>query len=300
METRILRLGVSCLALAFGAPLGAHAQEEAPPKDLEAGGKLKLTRGVSTIEGQGGGGLAPWALITGNETDRGVGGTAHVSAVELPDYSLLSYGGALGFFDRFELSYTRQEFDTRDVGAALGLGRGFTFGQDVWGAKVRVAGDAVYDQDTWLPQLAVGATWKKNDQGAVVAAVGGSDDEGWETYATATKILLDHSLLLNGTLRWTNANQTGLLGYGGNLNDDHELMGEFSAGWLLSPEILVGAEYRMKPDNLGIAKEDDWVDIYAAWAINHHVTLTGAYVDLGSIATFDNQRGVYLSLQAGF
>ena len=58
--------------------------------------------------------------------------------------------------------------------------------------------------------------------------------------------------------------------------------------------------YRMKPDNLAIAQEDDWVDIYAAWAINHHVTLTGAYVDLGSIATSENQRGVYLSLQAGF
>lgn len=294
------RLRVACLALVMGTPLAAHAQEDAPEIKVDTGGKLKLTRGISTIEGQGGGGLTPWALITGNETDRGVGGTAHVTAVELPDYSLLSYGTALGLFDRVELSYTRQEFDTREVGAALGLGRGFTFGQDVWGAKVRVIGDAIYDQDTWLPQVAVGANWKQNDQGAVVAAVGGSDDEGWETYATATKILLDSSLLLNGTLRWTNANQTGLLGYGGNLNDDHELMGEFSAGWLLSPDIVVGAEYRMKPDNLAIAKEDDWVDIYAAWAINHHVTLTGAYVDLGSIATFDSQRGVYLSLQAGF
>lgn len=294
------RLGIACLVLATATSLSAHAQEEAPSIKVETGGKLKLTRGVSTIEGQGGGGLAPWALITGNETDRGVGGTAHVTGVELPDYSLLTYGVALGLFDRVELSYTRQEFDTQDVGVALGLGRGFTFGQDVWGAKVRVIGDAIYDQDTWLPQIAVGAVWKTNDQGAVVSAVGGTDDEGWETYATATKILLDNSLLLNGTLRWTNANQTGLLGYGGNLNDDHELMGEFSAGWLLSPDIVVGAEYRMKPDNLAIANEDDWVDIYAAWAINHQLTLTGAYVDLGSIATFDNQRGVYLSLQAGF
>lgn len=294
------RRGFVCIVMVLWMPLAAHAQEDPLAIDIETGGKLKLTRGISTIEGQGGGGLTPWALITGNETDRGVGGTAHVTAVELPDYSLLSYGAAFGLFDRVELSYTRQEFDTQNVGAVLSLGRGFTFGQDVWGAKVRVIGDAIYDQDTWAPQVAVGANWKKNDQGAVVSAVGGRDDEGWEAYATATKILLDSSLLLNGTLRWTNANQTGLLGYGGNLNDNHELMGEFSAGWLLSPEIVVGAEYRMKPDNLAIAKEDDWVDIYAAWAINHHVTLTGAYVDLGSIATFDNQRGVYLSLQAGF
>ena len=48
------------------------------------------------------------------------------------------------------------------------------------------------------------------------------------------------------------------------------------------------------------AETDDWLDLYAAWAINRHLTLTGAYVDLGSIATFDGQRGLYLSLQAGF
>ena len=78
------------------------------------------------------------------------------------------------------------------------------------------------------------------------------------------------------------------------------MIGEVSAGWMPSEAIVIGGEYRMKPDNLAIAKEDDWIDLYAAWAINKHVTLTGAYVDLGSIVTFENQRGVYLSLQAGF
>lgn len=291
---------VSACALIVCVAAPAHAQNEGGGIEVETGGKLRLTRGISTVEGQGGGGLTPWSLITGDETDRGIGGTAHVTAVQLPDYSFLSYGVGVGLFDRFELTYTRQEFDTENVGAALGLGRGFTFKQDVWGAKMRVAGDAVYGQDTWMPQIAVGANWKKNDQGAVISAIGGGDDEGWEAYASATKIVLDSSLLLNGTLRWTNSNQIGLLGYGGNLNDDHELMGEVSAGWMLSRELVVGGEYRMKPNNLGIAKEDDWIDIYAAWAINKHITLTGAYADLGSIATFDNQRGFYLSLQAGF
>lgn len=294
------KAGLAVVSLVVLVPGVAVAQENNPELHVETGGKLRLTRGVSTIEGQGGGGLAPWALITGNETERGIGAVAHATAVDLPDYSFFTFGAALGFFDRVELSYARQEFDTQDVGAALGLGRGFTFGQDVWGAKVRIAGDAIYDQDSWMPQVALGATWKKNDQGGVVTAIGGSDDEGWEAYATATKLLLESSLLLNGTVRWTNANQTGLLGYGGDRNDEHELMGEVSAGWLLAPDLVVGAEYRMKPDNLAIATEDDWVDLYAAWAINHHLTLTGAYVDLGSIATFESQRGVYLSLQAGF
>lgn len=288
-----LRSGCA-LAMLVLAIVPACAQE------IETGGKLRLTRGISTLEGQGGGGLTPWAVITGDETNRGVGASAHVTGVDLPDYSFLSYGVGVGIFDRLELSYTRQEFDTEDVGAALGLGQGFTFGQDIWGAKLRVAGDAVYDQDKWLPQIALGANWKQNDKGAVVRAIGASDDEGWEAYASATKILLDKSLLLNGTLRWTNANQTGLLGYGGNLNDDHELEAEGSVGWLLNRSLVIGGEYRMKPDNLAIAKEDDWLDLYAAWAINKHLTLTGAYVDLGSIATFDGQRGLYLSLQAGF
>ncbi|RYG37895.1 MAG: DUF3034 family protein [Burkholderiales bacterium] len=296
----MLKLRVSACVFALSCGLSAHAQEDEPGIDIETGGKLRLTRGISTLEGQGGGGLTPWALITGDETDRGIGGTAHVTGVKLPDYSFLSYGVGVGLFDRLELTYTRQEFDTEEVGAALGLGRGFTFGQDVWGAKVRIAGDAIYDQDTWLPQIALGANWKENDQGGVVNAIGGADDKGWEAYASATKIFLDSSLLLNGTLRWTNANQTGLLGYGGNLNENHELMGEFSAGWMLSRDLIVGGEYRMKPDNLGIAREDDWFDLYAAWAISKHLTLTGAYADLGSIVTFEKQRGVYLSLQAGF
>ncbi len=267
---------------------------------IETGGKLRLTRGVSTIEGQAGGGLTPWAVIAGNETDRGIGASAHATSVWVSDFSLLSYGVSAGFHDRLELSYTRQEFDTRDAGAALGLGNGFTFGQDIFGAKVRIAGDAVYDQDRWLPQIALGANWKQNDQGPVVAAVGAGDDEDWEAYTSATKLFLDQSLLLSGTLRWTNANQTGLLGFGSGSNDERDLQFEGSAGLMLSRSVVVGGEFRSKPDNLAFANEDDWLDLFAAWAITPNFTLTGAYVDLGSIATFDDQKGGLVQLQAAF
>ena len=53
----------------------------------------------------------------------------------------------------------------RAAGGKLGLGKGFTFDQDVVGAKVRLFGDAVYDQDSWLPQIAVGAQYKANNRG---------------------------------------------------------------------------------------------------------------------------------------
>ncbi|HEY0233797.1 MAG TPA: DUF3034 family protein, partial [Afipia sp.] len=61
-----------------------------------------------------------------------------------------------------------------------------------------------------------------------------------------------------------------------------------------------GGEYRSKPDNLGIAREDDWFDLFAAYAVTRNLTATVAYTDLGSIATISDQRGVFVSLQAAF
>ena len=282
----------------IAAALGLSAPAAAQGFDFETGGKLLLTRGITNVEGAAGGGLAPWAVIAGNETDRGIGGTAHATFVDLPDFSLTAWGGAIGFYDRFEISYTRQSFDTEDAGAALGLGAGFTFDQDIWGAKLRLFGDAVYDQDVWWPQVSVGVQYKQNDQGAIVRAVGASDDSGVDVYVAATKLFLDQSLLVNATLRATEANQAGLLGFGG--TQDHTLQAEISAGFLLTRRLLVGVEYRMKPDNLAFAGEDDWFDVFAAYAINENLSVAAAWVDLGSIATFGEQRGLYVSLQAGF
>jgi hypothetical protein len=62
----------------------------------------------------------------------------------------------------------------------------------------------------------------------------------------------------------------------------------------------VGGEYRTKPDNLGFAKENDWWDLFAAYAIDKHLSVTAAYTNLGDIATFKNQNGFLVSLQAGF
>jgi hypothetical protein len=293
MRLRLLGLTAALMALGLGAG-ASHAAE------IEPGGKLLLTGGVSALEGGAGGGLSTWALIAGNETSRGVGGSVHATYVNVPDYELRSVGAAVGLFDRVELSIARQEFDTGATGAKLGLGKGFTFKQDIAGVKVRLIGDAVYDQDTWLPQIAVGAQIKQNNQNAIIHAVGGKDDSGIDYYAAATKLLLDKSLILNGTVRLTKANQTGLLGFGGDKHDSYGAQFEGSAGYVVSKRLLVGAEYRTKPDNLGFAKENDWADIFVAYAFNKTLSVTAAYADLGDIATFKNQRGLYVSLQAGF
>lgn len=286
------------LAAALMAATGlAQAQDEG---GAGTSGKLLLTGGVSQVEGSAGGGLTPWAVIGGYGTRDQIGANAFYTNVGVDDYTLDSYGVLVGFYDRVELSFSRQEFDTEAVGGLLGLGNGFTFTQDTIGVKVKVAGDAVLEQDSWLPQIAVGAQYKKNDQPGVLAFVGARDDSGVDYYVSATKLYLAQSLLLNGTVRFTKANQFGILGFGGDRNDDYEAQFEASAAYLLSRNLAVGAEYRTKPNNLGIADEDDAWDVFVAWAPIKNVSLTVAYVDLGNIVIRDEQRGVYASLQVGF
>jgi hypothetical protein len=288
-----LRTLACLIGLAALSNLPAHAQ------DLRNGGKLLLTNGVSTIEGSGGGGLATWSTIAGNATQEGIGGSAHGTIIELPDYNWTSYGVSLGFFDRLELSYASQNLDTIDIGTALGLGRGYTLNQDVFSAKLKLAGDVVYG-DPLMPQIAIGVQHKRSSDDAVVAAVGAASPHGTDFYISATKLFLSHSLLANATVRFTKANQAGLLGFGSATQNNHKPQFEGSIAYQFSRRFVVGGEYRTKPDNLAIAREDDWVDLFAAYALTRNVTVTAAYVDLGSVATAEKQRGAFLSLQAAF
>lgn len=285
----------ACAAMLVAVLHGAPALAQSIDR---TGGRLLLTGGVSQIEGAGGGGLTPWALIGGYGSRDQIGANAYYTRVDVDDYSLDSYGAMVGFFDRVELSYARQVFDTEDVGTALGLGRGFAFEQDIFGAKVRLYGDAVLEQDSWLPQIAIGLQHKRNRQGDIVRAVGAQDDSGTDFYLAATKIYLDHSLLLNATLRYTEANQIGILGFGGDQGSG-SFEFEGSAAYLLTRKLALGAEFRSKPDQLGIADEDLWWDVFLAWAPNRHVSVTLAYVDLGNVVVAD-QSGTYLSVQVGF
>ncbi len=300
-----LALGVA-IALAWGT---ANAQDigslesgegEAETVAIGTSGKLLLTGGVSQVEGSAGGGLTPWAVIGGYGTRDQIGGNAYYTNVSVDDYGLQSYGALVGLYDRVELSVSRQEFDTEQVGALLGLGRGFTIRQDTYGLKVKLFGDAVLEQDSWIPQVSIGAQHKRNAEGGLLAAIGAESDRGTDYYVSATKLYLSQGLLLNATVRFTEANQFGILGFGGDKNDGHKAQFEFSAAYLVTRNLAIGAEYRTKPDNLNIAVEDNAFDVFVAWAPVKNVSLTVAYVDLGNIVIRDNQRGVYASLQVGF
>lgn len=281
-------------------------------------GKLLLTGGVSTIEGAAGGGLSPWAVIGSNATEGETGGSAYLTNLETQDYGLRIYGAAIGILDRYELSIAQQDLNTRGTGTALGL-PGLHLKQTVVGAKVRVLGDAVLNSDTLMPQVAIGVQYKTLASTGLDATLNtlGTKRHGADFYISATKLLLGQSLLLNGTMRATKANQNGLLGYGATLGGDensYRMQPELSVAYLLSKNIAVGAEYRFMRNRLETAgraaglgsglRSQDWKDVFIAWAPNKHFSLTLAYVNLGVIVPATTasrqQTGYYLSAQASF
>lgn len=89
--------------------------------------------------------------------------------------------------------------------------RGHKLEQDVFGLKLRLLGDAVYDQDRWLPQIALGVQHKRNRDRVVVPFLEGAlgthiKQSDTEPYLSATKLFLDPGILASGTLRLTRAN----------------------------------------------------------------------------------------------
>ena len=271
------------------------------PAHAAGDGKLLLTGGVSSIDGAAGGGLTPWAVTGSYATDGEWGATAFVTRASTQDYGLTTYGAAVGFRDRVEVSLARQAFDASVVVPDT------TLKLDIVGIKVKLAGDAVLDSDTWMPQIAAGAEFKRVDPGAAVGGVLDSvsaQRNGVDFYVSATKLFLAQGILVNATLRATKANQNGLLGFGSADKSGYSLQPEVSVAWLLRKNIAIGAEYRAKPNNLAFAgdafREDDWKDVFIAWAPTKNVSITAAYVDLGNIVGHTHQTGGYVSLQLAY
>lgn len=290
------RPSIGLLAMLLATLLGVRdARAEAMPSP---GGRLHGTGGVTQVEGAAGGGLTPWALIAGYGTRDQIGATAFHTSANPSDFTLRSQGIALGFYDRFEVSYAQQR---------LGLGTtvpGQQIELSVIGLKVKLLGDAVYDQDRVTPQIALGVQYKKNHDMVVPTLLGARSDHGTDLYLAATKLwlagVLGRNVLANATIRGTRANQLGLLGFGGDTKSGYRVLPELSVGVFLHDRLAAGLEYRYKPDNLSIYQEDDFWDIWSAWFISKRFSVTAAYVRMGQIADKHDQRALYLSGQLSF
>jgi len=264
-----------------------------------AGSRQLGTGAVMQIEGSSGSGIVPWATIAGygesDETDL----TTAYTFLDTDDYDFESYGFAVGWHNRLEFSVARQTLDLVTLGPVIGL-PGASLRQDVFAAKVRLAGNIVYSK---MPQIAFGVQYKKNKDFTIPGLVGAVDDSGVDYYISASKLFLAQPFGFNGfatvTLRSTEANETGLLGFGGDLSSRHINL-ESSLGLFLNSSWAVGFDFRQKQSNLSFATESHWRDVFIAWIPNRHLSVVAAYADIGDVATLNDQQGFYLSVNGSF
>lgn len=242
----------------------------------------------------------PWAVLAGYGERGEWGADVFATRVETGDYRLDVAGVAAAYGNRIELSYARQRFDLGTLARDLNLPDN-SLSMDTLGLKVRLAGDLIYDR---LPQISLGLQHKRQRDFLVPSLVGAQRREDSEGYLAASRLILGgafgYNLLLNANLRYSRANELGLLGFGGDRRDRHSWLKEGSVAVLLDRHWAVGIEYREKPDNLGFAGESDWADLFVGYFPNKNLALVLAYARLGEIATLDNQDGVYLSVQGSF
>jgi hypothetical protein len=267
-----------------------------PALAIAADGRLLATSGASSLEGAAGGGITPWAVLAGYGEAGEWGATVFAARVNSQDYRLDVSGVALAWDNRIELSFAQQRLDI----SRLHLPDS-SLNQDIFGLKIRLFGDLMYDQ---LPQISLGVQHKKQQNFLIPELVGAGRDADTEAYLQASRLLLGgafgYNLLLNGGVRYSRANQLGLLGFGGERNDQREMLAEASLAVLFNPRWVLGVEYRQKPDNLSSAKESDWSDVFVGYFPNKHLSLVLAWAQLGNIAGLSNQNGPYVSLQGSF
>jgi len=265
-----------------------------------AGDRLLATSGVSQIEGAAGGGLSTWAVIGGQGSSNQTGGSAFLTRIHTQGgFNLDIKGAAVGVQDRLEISMARWSFKFGDTVP------GESAKMNVLGLKCHIVGDAVYDQDRWLPQISVGAQYKVNEDFATVPKLlGAHRPHDTDFYVSATKVWLGgawgRNVLANATLRATRANQFGLLGFGGDRSDARLIEPEVSVAVLLRDDLALGAEWRAKPDNLSVFREENASDLFVAWFPMRHLNVTAAWLELGNIADKPAQHSLYLSAQLAF
>jgi hypothetical protein len=231
---------VSTIAIALLGLLGSGA---AAAQDS----RLLATSGVAEVGGSTGGGIVPWAVISGYDTGDEIGAAANGTYVVVPNYSLTSLGVSVGIHDRFEVSLAHEVLNVNlgalsDLGVlgnqAGGLGvvpvanpvinlGNQTITMNVVGVKARLFGDLLY---TPYPQVSVGVKFKQNENFnsnfsglgpiGIPKFLGANSASGVDFYIAATKAFINgifHRVtLVDLTARATKANAMGLLGFGTN------------------------------------------------------------------------------------
>ena len=133
--------------------------------------------------------------------------------------------------------------------APFGVLPGQHIRMDVLGLKLRVAGDAVLDADTWMPRLpwAWAQAVRPGSLQSVFDFVGPTRNR--PILRQRHQAGAGQSLLLSATLRSTCANQNGLLGFGAGRAGAQQPQpaARVFGGLALRRDLAIGAEVRFNP-----------------------------------------------------
>jgi hypothetical protein len=257
---------------------------------------------ITNIDGQAGGGLVPWALLSS-------GPTVAVTHLGTPKLNINSLAVNTSFANMTEVSYARNMLSI--TGSTLPASAD-TVNVDNFGLKVKLN-----DMSDSMPQFALGLVYKNTSgnlyDNALKAA--GINKSGTDVYAAASKIVNigGKNVLLNGVLRASKANQMGLLGSTGGTTagskNSYSIKPELSVEVFAADNVIVGAEYRAQPSN-GVVATDGTLhqnaayDFHIVYVANKNFTLTAAYTNLGQVAPgytgSNKQDGMLLQGQVNF
>ncbi len=280
------------------------------------------------IEGAGGGGLNPWALIANGSSKKAVTPAVFGTYGTTPNYDVYSAGINLSISHYAEVYYAHQYMGLpQALTATLNAGAGTilpadvvnvnSIEQDIIGGKLQV-----YKGNGAIPAFAVGMNYHLTSEPIPLSL--GAHANGADFYVAGTGIypLFGSHIILNGDVYVTRANYLGLLGQGGIGHRSYTAQGGASVGYFVAKDVVVGAEWRSFPgDNLLAAqsylqttladpgvnlKQSDWYDGFIAYMPNPKFSVVAALLDLGNMASIPghsvnaNQNGFYLSMSAAF
>ncbi len=261
---------------------------------------------ITNVDGQAGGGLVPWALLSS-------GPTVAMTHLGTQNLGIDSVAINTSFANRVEISYARNMLDV--MGTALG-GANNHANVDNYGIKVKLN-----DMGDMMPQFAVGIVNKRASGGlvdnVVATPTSGINTSGTDVYGAASKIVSigGKTVLLNGVLRASKANQLGFLGFsGGNTagaKTGYSIKPEVSAEICAAENVIFGVEYRAQPSNGAngtangaVLYQNAAYDFHVVYVANKNFTLTAAYTNLGQVAPAltgtNKQNGMLVQAQVNF
>ena len=287
-----------------GAP-GEAAPEGEPAAPPGKGPPLPL----HSLEGVSGGACTPMVYFC----NPGAPGT--VAALPSLSYTYLVAGSKVVnsvaisqvFFNRIEFSYAWNRVGLGDFpGDVRGAGLPHLGRTHVHMHNFNLRGVIVPEGTgcEWMPQVVAGVHFKHNPsvQNMDSRLRGAPNMLGFERGSgvdyTITfgkmfpKGFFDRPVLVNAGFRFTEAAQTGWLGFG----DTYRTNVEANIAWVPFDWLAIGYEYKEKQSPYGragnlIGVEDAWHTILLAWIINEHCTLAGVWGHLGNVVNGEENGG---------